>query len=202
MTRTTLPSLLLVLAAAPAWAAPSPDFRQVQAHLRAVTTMTAAFAQTDRTGRTLTGTLTLKRPGRIRFQYQPGVPLLVVGDGRALTMIDYSVRQVSRWPIGSSPLAVLLDPERDVARYARIAAAGPGRLVLEGRDPKHPEFGIISVGFRREAGAPAGLMLEGWTVLDAQGNRSVVRLSGQRLNIPVADGTFRWRDPRPQTRAK
>lgn len=200
---TVIPALLL---AAPALAAPAPDsgpgLAQVQAHLRAVTTMTADFAQTDRAGKTLTGTLSLKRPGRIRFQYQPGVPLLVVGDGRALTMIDYSVRQVSRWPIGSSPLSVLLDPDRDITRYARVASAGPGRLVLEGRDPKHPEFGTISVGFRQAPGAPAGLMLEGWTVLDAQGNRSVVRLSNQRFNQPIADRTFSWRDPRPQGHGK
>src|ERR1700712_3620312 len=74
-----------VIAAAPApQAAPSADFAAVQQHLRAVATMTADFTQTDRNGRQLTGTIQLKRPGRIRFQYQKGVPLLVVGDGKAL----------------------------------------------------------------------------------------------------------------------
>src|SRR3546814_1538988 len=65
--------------------------------------MIADFAQTDRNGQTLTGRLTIKQPGKIRFQYQKGVPLLIVGDGKALTMIDYEVRQVQRWPIGNSP---------------------------------------------------------------------------------------------------
>ncbi len=192
---------LLALLAAPALAAPTPaaDLAQVQRHLRAVATMTANFAQTDRAGKTLTGTLTLKRPGRIRFQYRPGVPLLIVGDGRALTMIDYSVRQVSRWPIGDSPLAVLLDPDRDIARFAHVVPGGdPDMLAIEGRDPKHPEFGTITIAFARDAAAPGGLSLRGWTVLDAQNNRSTVTLSRQRFNGPVADGQFRWRDPRPQ----
>src|SRR5687768_5149438 len=83
--------------------APSP-LSQVSQHLKTVDTMTANFAQTDRKGQTLTGTLTMKRPGKVRFQYQKGVPMLIVGDGKALTMIDYEVRQVSRWPIGKSPL--------------------------------------------------------------------------------------------------
>ena len=184
--------------AAPAAAA---DLAQVQAHLRTVTTMTADFAQTDRNGKTLTGTLSLKRPGRIRFQYQPGVPLLIVGDGKALTMIDYQVAQVSRWPIGNSPLAILLDPSRDISRYARIVpGAGPGRMLVEGRDPGHPEFGTITIGFSIVPSAPGGLVLAGWTVLDAQGNRSTVVLSNQRFNRSISDRTFIWRDPRPQTR--
>ena len=82
---------------------------QVSGHLRAVDTMTASFTQTDRRGGTLNGTVTLKRPGKIRFQYEKGVPMLIVGDGKAINIIDYQVRQVQRWPIGNSPLGILLD---------------------------------------------------------------------------------------------
>jgi outer membrane lipoprotein-sorting protein len=187
-----------LIAAAPAVAA---DLAQVQAHLRGVETMTASFSQTDQNGKTLIGTLTLKRPGKIRFQYQPGVPLLIVGDGHALTMIDYQVAQVSRWPVGNSPLSILLDPSKDIARYVHIVpGGGPGRLLAEGRDPKHPEFGTITIGFTELPTAPAGLMLAGWSVLDAQNNRSTVVLSNQKFNVPVDDRTFLWRDPRPQTK--
>lgn len=189
--------LSAALLATPALAAPSPEVAAVQGHLRAVRTMTAAFVQTDRTGKQLTGTLTLKQPGRIRFQYQKGVPLLIVGDGRALTMIDYQVRQVSRWPVGDSPLGILLDPSKDMSRFARAVPSGNANTILiEGRDPKHPEFGTISIGFVRDAAAPAGWRLRGWTVVDAQNNRSTVTLSDVRFGMPVADGTFRWRDPR------
>ena len=178
-------------------AAPAPELAQVQAHLRAVSTMVADFSQTDAAGKTLTGTLTIKRPGRIRFQYQPGVPLLVVGDGKALTMIDYQVNQVSRWPIGNSPLAILLDPDRDVSRFATVLPSPRSdRLLIEGRDPKHPEFGTITIGFARTPGTPGGLVLAGWSVLDAQGRTSTVVLSHQRFGTPVGDDMFRWRDPR------
>jgi outer membrane lipoprotein-sorting protein len=189
---------LAVTLAAPAALAAAPDpLAQVSQYLRAVTTMTADFAQTDRAGKVLTGTLTLKRPGRIRFQYEKGVPLLVVGDGKALIMIDYSVKQVSRWPIGNSPLSVLLDPNKDLSRFAHIVPGGdPDLLLVAGKDPKHPEFGTITIAFARSPGAPGGLQLRGWTVLDAQNNRSSVRLSNQRFNVPVTDAMFRWNDPR------
>ena len=187
-----------LMIAAPAPAAPG-SLAQVSEHLRGVDTMTASFTQTDRNGKSIGGQLSLKRPGKIRFQYQKGVPLLVVGDGKALTMIDYSVRQVSRWPIGSSPLSVLLDPSRDISRFGRVLPSDDDNLLLvQAKDPKHPEFGTITIAFRKAPSAPGGLMLQGWTVLDAQNNRSTVQLANQRFNLPVSDQTFRWSDPRPQ----
>jgi outer membrane lipoprotein-sorting protein len=196
-------SSLLALLAAPAMIAaapaPSPDLAAVQAHLNDVQTMTADFSQTDSKGRVLNGTIQLRKPGKIRFQYQKGVPLLVVGDGKALTMIDYSVKQVSRWPIGSTPLALLLDPNKDIARYATIVPSGsPDLVTLAGRDPKHGEYRSITASFRRASGAPGGLVLEGWTVLDAQNNRTTVRLTNQHFNVPVDDSAFQWSDPRPK----
>lgn len=175
--------------------APAP-LAQVQAHLQAVETMTANFAQTDRRGQTLTGTLTLKRPGRIRFEYQKGVPMLIVGDGKAIHMIDYQVKQVQRWPIGNSPLAVLLNPGQDLSRIARVVRNDDQTLLVSARDPKRPEFGTITLGFAKVASAPAGLMLQGWVMLDSQNNQTTVKLSNQRFNVPVADSAFRWTDPR------
>jgi outer membrane lipoprotein-sorting protein len=202
MIRPFLLAPLAVMLAVPA-AAETDPLAQVSQHLRAVTTMTASFIQTDRDGKQLGGTLTLKRPGRIRFQYQKGVPLLIVGDGKALVMIDYSVAQVSRWPIGNSPLSVLLDPSRDLSRVGHVVPSpDPDLLLVQGRDAKHPEFGTITIAFARVASAPAGLQLRGWTVIDAQNNRSIVQLSNQRFNVPVSDDSFRWNDPRKKGPAK
>ena len=192
-------ALALLVIPAAVMAAPSTPLDQVSAHLKAVDTMTARFVQTGSNGRSVGGALTLKRPGHIRFQYDKGVPLLVVADGSSLMMIDYQVKQVSRWPIGNSPLGVLLNPNRDLSRYAKVVADPPnGPMLVEARDPKHPEFGVTTIAFRRTPGAPADLQLEGWTVVDAQNNHSTVRLSDQHFNVPVANDAFRWIDPRPQ----
>jgi len=183
--------------AAPAVAQTAP-LAQVRRHLDTVDTMIADFTQTDRRGQTVTGAVTLKRPGRIRFEYQKGVPMLIVGDGKALTMIDYEVKQVSRWPIRNSPLAILLDPGRDLSRIATVVENDDRVLVVRARDPRRPEYGTITLAFTKSANAPAGLMLHGWTTIDAQNNRTTVRLSNQRFNVAVADSAFRWRDPRPR----
>lgn len=196
-----LAAIAAVTVAAPAGAQAN-ELAQVQQHLSTVETMTAAFTQTDRNGKVLTGTLTLKKPGRIRFQYQKGVPLLIVSDGKALTFVDYSVRQVQRWPIANSPLGILVNPDRNIARYARIVPDSDPRIVsVEAYDPKHPEYGRITLVFARQAGAPSGLVLQGWVALDSQGNRTTIRLAGQRFNTPVSDGMFRYNDPRKAGRA-
>lgn len=169
---------------------------QVTAHLKAVDTMTANFSQTGRGGQTLNGVLTMKRPGKVRFQYAKGVPLLIVGDGKALTMIDYQVKQVSRWPIGNSPLSVLLNPNQNLSRIAKVTRNDAQVLLVSARDPKRPEFGTITISFAKVPSAPAGLMLQGWTMVDAQSARSTVKLSNQRFNVAVADTAFRYVDPR------
>ena len=191
-------ALALAAVAAPAalgaQAAPS-GLAQVQAHLRAVDTMTAGFTQTDRRGRSLGGTLTIKRPGRIRFDYGRSANMLIVGDGRALTFIDYEVGQQQRWPINDSPLSVLLDPNQDLGRYARVVQNDNQVLMIEARDPRRREFGTITVAFAKVPSAPAGLILQGWNTRDAQNHLTTVRLSGQRFNVPVADSAFTYRRP-------
>ena len=203
----SMPLLGLTFAAAAALASPvaaqsqvSPT-SQVQQHLRALDTMTAQFTQTDGKGGTLTGGLTLKRPGKIRFQYQKGVPILIIGDGTALIIIDYQVRQDSRVPIGSSPLSALLNPDRDLSKVAKVSSLTDDKnLILDAHDPKHPESGTYRFSFARVPSAPAGLMLQGWTVLDTQGKQTTVRLAGQRLNVPVSEKAFKWVDPRLRSR--
>jgi outer membrane lipoprotein-sorting protein len=122
--------------------------------------------------------------------------MLVVGDGKALTVIDYAVNQVSRWPIGDSPLSVLLNPDKDLAGIAKVTRNDDQVILVQARDPKKPEFGTITIAFAKVASAPAGLMLQGWTTLDAQNDRTTIKLSDQRYNVSVADSAFRWTDPR------
>src|SRR5438309_11084963 len=171
-------------------AAPQPALAQVQAHFRVVESMTANFAQTDRRGQTLTGTLTLKRPGRLRFEHQKGVPLLVVGDNKAIHVIDSQVKRVQRVPIVNSPLSVLLNARPDLTRIARVVRDDASSIVISARDPQRPEFGTITVAFAKGRG-PSGLTLQAWTVLDSQNNQTIVRLSNQRFNVPVPDTAFR-----------
>lgn len=188
-------AVALMMPQAPVVAQAASPLTQVTAHLKQVNTMVAGFRQTDRKGRGLSGTMTLKRPGKLRFQYQKGVPMLIVADGRKLNMIDYETGRVDGWPIGNSPLGVLLNPNPDLARIAKVVRNDSQTMLVQARDPKRPEFGTITLGFAKVPSAPSGLLLQGWTVVDAQNNRTTVKLSGQRFNVPVADSAFTFQRP-------
>ena len=188
-----------LIAPAPARAA-SFSLGDVERALSATGTMTADFRQTAADGRVTTGTMSLKRPGRVRFDYGASAPFLVVADGSRLSFVDYKVAQVSQWPIRSTPLGVLLDPKLDLSRIARVLPADqsplPGRVAVMAEDPKRPEFGRILFFMKPDASAPGGLALAGWRVTDAQNNLTVVELDNGRFNVPVDDSLFRFRDPR------
>lgn len=169
--------------------------------LRGISTMRANFTQTDRQGRTARGMLTLKRPGKIRFDYGKNADLLVVSNGKSLYMIDYEVNQVQRWPIKNSPLGALLDPGRDVKKYGKLQPTNNKNVIsVLVRDPKRPEFGTINLIFSRKASAPGGWQLTSWVALDAQNHRTTVRLSNHRYGLSVAESTFRFKDPRGSSR--
>jgi outer membrane lipoprotein-sorting protein len=169
--------------------------------LRGISTLRADFTQTDRSGQRVSGVLTLKRPGRIRFQYSPETRMLLVSDGKALNFIDYEVRQVQRWPIGNTPLGALLDPNKDVARFGKLQpTTDPSVISVEVRDPRHREYGVITLIFVRKASAPGGLELATWVMLDSQNKRTTIRLTNHQYGIPVADSAFTWNDPRQSNR--
>jgi outer membrane lipoprotein-sorting protein len=199
------PLFLAPVAAVLATSAPaqqSNDLSAVVGHMQSVQTMSATFTQTDRTGQSLTGKLLLKRPGHVRFEYQKGVPLLIVADGKALTLVDYEVKQVQRWPIRNSPLAALLDPGKDLSRFGkRMPTDNPNVISVQVRDPKRPEYGTMTMIFIRQASAPGGWTLNGWVALDSKNNRTTVRLDNVRYNMPIAQSSFTWRDPRPRRKS-
>lgn len=187
---------------APAAAQSNPgDLDRAVTALRSISTMKADFTQTDRAGRSVAGTMTLKRPGKIRFDYGRDADLLVVSNGRSLYMIDYEVNQVERWPIRNSPLGALLDPNRDVKQYGTLVDTGSSQVIsVDVRDPDRPEFGRIIMNFQRNPSAPGGLQLMNWVARDAQNYRTTVRLSNHRYGIDVPESTFQFRDPRRSSR--
>lgn len=190
----------LVAAAVPAAAAESADLAKVQAHLTAVQSMTANFVQTDAKGRSARGTLQLKRPGRIRFQYGGG-ELLLIADGSRLTFIDYQVGQKSSWALNKTPLGILLAATPNLKGNARLVPSGdPRTVVVRVKDRNRPEYGTLILAFLRSPSAPSGLMLYGWTAVDAQNKRTTVKLTDQRYNVAVAEGAFRYAEPKKRKR--
>lgn len=191
----------MIAAPAAAYAKVSPDLALFQAHLDAVHSMSANFTQTDAKGHTLSGTLKLKKPGRVRFEYGGGANMLLVADGQKLTFIDYDVGQKNSWALDNTPLGILLQDHPDISHAATVVASNDPRVVvIRARDPRHPYIGTLILAFIRDSAAPGGLELYGWTAIDAQNKRTTVRLSDQHYNVPIADSAFTYAEPKKRGR--
>lgn len=183
-----------VVVAAPALAADSADMAHLKAHISAVHTMTANFMQTDARGRSAAGKMDLQRPGKVRFEYGSG-DLLLVADGKTLTLIDYQVGQKSSWPLNRTPLGVLLSNSPDLKGRAQIVpSSDPKVLTVRARDPA--QYGSVTLVFLRSGSAPGGLQLYGWTAIDGQNWRTTVKLSDVRYNVTIPQSAFSYAQPK------
>jgi len=161
------------------------DVQSAANALRAITTLRADFTQRAENGQQVSGTLSLKRGGKIRFAYQRGYPVEISSDGKALTIIDTAVNQIQ------------LDPTRDVTRYGTaLPAFDANTLSIRVEDRAHPEYGSLILAFARKASAPGGLELLGWQALDAQNQRTTMRLANHQYGVAISDDLFRFTDPR------
>ncbi len=197
-----VPAAAVLAPAAPAAAqARAGSLHRAERALRAITTMKADFTQTDRSGQALTGELTIRMPGRIRFEYSEDVNMLIVSNGRQLAIADYDVQQLERYPVSDSPLGALLDSNHDLKQYGRVVSTNsPSVVSIAVSDPDKPEFPELTLIFVEKPSAPGGLELSAWVALDSQNIRTTVRLSNHRYGMSIPDSAFRYRDPRGTSR--
>ncbi|HZC38030.1 MAG TPA: outer membrane lipoprotein carrier protein LolA [Sphingomicrobium sp.] len=191
--RIVVPVGVLAAAAPLEAASDSADLARLKAHIGGVQTMTADFIQTDARGRSAAGTLQLKRPGKVRFQYGSG-DLLLVANGKTLTFLDYQVGQKSSWPLSRTPLGPLLSSSPDFNGKAQVLPSSDPRVVVA--RARNTSYGQLTLAFLRSASAPGGLQLYGWTAVDPQGHRTTVKLSNVRYNVAVPESAFTYAEPK------
>jgi len=155
----------------------------------------ARFMQTDARGVTLQGDLYLKRPGKARFAYDPPAGLLVVSDGGVVSVQNSRLKTFESYPLMATPLSLFLAKriklDRDVA-ITRVARLADG-FTITARDGRKQAEGQITLTFTDRP-----LTLMGWTVADAQGQATQVRLSGLTPTQGLASSLFVLKDPRPK----
>lgn len=175
------------------------DTDRVKAYLNAITTMRADFIQIAPNQAVSSGKLLLQRPGRVRFDYDDPSPLLIVGDGKVVNLIDYDLRQVTRWPIKKTPLRplvsadVVFGEDIDIVGLKRDARAIGVDLV----DPRSRRDGTLRLIFSREPFA-----LRRWEVTDPKGEITIIALNNVETNVTFDAGAFAFDDPRPKRRRR
>lgn len=166
---------------------------RVERYLNDITSLEATFIQEAPDGLVTEGKLLLERPGKLRFEYDGNIPLLVVSDGSVLTFIDYDVKQVTRWPIGETPLGILVAREIDLSSSldTQITRGRDKLLRVKVVDPKRADQGFMTLIFEDQP-----LALRAWEVTDPQGYETRVTIINPVYNVDIADKQFTFKDPR------
>lgn len=166
------------------------DLDRVSAYLSSLTDMQGNFLQVGPDGSLAEGKFYLRRPGRLRFEYTPPQHMLVVADGTWVAVKDgFSATQ--RYPLGSTPLGILLQKHVDLASEVRVLSVErqPGVLRVKLQDKSGNAPGDLTLVFDEPS-----LQLRQWVVTDAQGLQTTVALRGIQSGLRADNALFVLKD--------
>jgi outer membrane lipoprotein-sorting protein len=168
------------------------DVARVEEYLNAIRTLSARFMQISDAGGTAEGMFYLSRPGKLRLEYDPPVPILLVANGTFLVHYDKQLKAVTHLPINSTPAGLLVRERIALSGDVTVTDVerGPGSLRVSVEQTKDPQAGRITLVF-----AERPFALSNWQVTDAQGNVTRVALIEPRSGVPLDPALFRFTDP-------
>ena len=169
------------------------DLARIETYLNSIRTLKAQFQQVAPNGAVSRGTAWLDRPGKMRFQYDPPTPLLLVAGHGLVVFHDDQLKQTSNIPLSRTPLGILLADR--VALSGDVTVTNfqrpPGQLQVTLGRTASPNEGSLTLSFNDNP-----LVLRQWTVLDAQRQETRVTLYNVELGGRFDPKLFEYVDPR------
>ena len=164
------------------------DLDRVSAMLNTIHTMEGGFLQIEPSGQSDTGKFYVMKPGRIRFDYDPPSPTLVIGDGLSLAVYNTKLNTVNRYPLSSTPLNLLLSDNIDLKRSMAVIGVEhqPGELIVDARSTDRRSTADMSIVF-----SDPGLELRQWTIVDAQGLPTTISLTNVQQGVTLDAASFK-----------
>lgn len=169
------------------------DLARVEVYLNGLTTLRARFLQIAQNGAAAEGTAWIWRPGRMRFEYDPPEPLLLVADAGQFLMYDRELRAPTTLLVSRTPLGILL--RREVKLSGDVTVTGiersGGFLRVTMYRTSEPGEGRLTLVFN-----PDPLELRQWAVVDPQRRETRVSLFRIETGLRFPAGLFQFNDPR------
>ena len=183
-------ALALLFATLPAQA--QTGVPEIEKYLNSIRTVKARFVQSNPNGSVVLGTLYVRRPGRMRFEYDAPSQLKIVADGMQVTMWDNATRDFGQWPIGWTAASFLVREPLVLSGDLQVEKIDRANGLLEVTlsQAKKPQEGKVVVRLQENP-----LLLRGWTIIDNRGNRVTVSLSEMQTGLQLADSLFKYDGP-------
>jgi len=167
------------------------DLQRIAVYLSGIRTMYAKFQQASSSGGNATGQLWMARPGRMRFEYNPPSPILLLADMFYVYYVDKELAQMSKVGLKSTPAWLLLrDPitfsDLIVTRFER----GANTLRITVVEKAEPSSGSLTMVFSDNP-----LVLRQWSIVDEQRKTTTVSLYDERFGVALDPKLFVYQDP-------
>lgn len=173
---------------------PISTLRRVETYLNDIKTITADFTQIAPDGALANGKLYLQRPGKMRWQYNPPTPILMVSSGGTLTYYDYELDQVSHLPLERTLAAFLAEPEikfdDDALRVVDFREGASSIRFTLLQTTKQAE-GSLTMEFSDKP-----LKLENLILTDGMGQATHIKLSDARYDLALDPDLFKLENPK------
>ena len=168
------------------------DVQKIERYLNGIRTFKARFIQVSQNGGVAEGRLYIQRPGKMRIEYKPPVPILIVSTGRFLIFYDAELDETTHLPFSSSPAAFLLRERIDIQKRVRVTGIRrkAGRIYLSVVDRKSPDRGALELMFLTKP-----FRLREWIVTNARRRKTKVVLIDAREGVKLKPTLFLFEKP-------
>lgn len=167
------------------------DVARVEQYLNGLKTLRARFLQINPSGETTEGTLYLSRPGRLRLDYDPPDPNLVIVNGTHLIHYDRALRAPAYLGLDATPAGLLVRETIRLSGDVTVVGVerGPAVLRVSVTQTRDPRAGRMTLVFGERP-----FQMTNWQVVDAQGLVTRVALYEPQVGMALDPQLFVFRE--------
>jgi outer membrane lipoprotein-sorting protein len=161
---------------------------EISSYLNSFQTAKADFTQVNSDGSLSTGVLSIRRPGRARFDYAAPNNGLVIAGGQQVAIFDpVSNTPPEQYPLSQTPLSIILAQNVNFGQSGMLVQHGGDatQTAVTLQDPQHPEYGNIQLVF-----TPSPVTLRQWVITDDSGAQTTVILGDMTTGLSIGSSQF------------
>ena len=165
---------------------------RVEAYLTGIHTITAQFTQSAPNGDLSNGMFYLQRPGKLRMEYAPPMPVLMVAASGDIVYYDKELDQVTHISLESTLVGFLAqeDVKFDKSVIITDMERAPDAVRVSLVQTKRPHDGTLTLEFSDHP-----MAIRNMIVTDSSGQTTTVSLNNARFNLPLDHSIFVFKDP-------
>ena len=150
------------------------SLQKINSFLNSFQSMKSDFTQISSKGQMVQGVLLISKPGKLRFEYAAPNPMLIVADGRWLTIKNRAKEKGDQFPLSATPLRLVVSPQVDLAAETDVIGfeSKDGISSISLADRKSSLGGYIILVFDEQRG-----QLQQWVIVDGKDRRTTVQLA-------------------------